>query len=874
MKRALSFILSLSLVCMTPSITALAEEANVESREVITVEVENAETVEVDEVAEVTAEQAEAVAEIAEVSEAAEVDEAVAEAIEALAAYEVNEEKIAGPLSATVLANKASATINSQVVISATVSGATDDEISYYWQKSADGVTWGGTSLNGSKTDTLSFTATEARLANYYRVVVKWGGYKAYSNAVKVELAEDPTITISANKYAAPLNTKIVITGVAENTLGAVSYKWQKSTDGTNWQSTTLTGCNSAELSFTATEARLNNYYRLVVTDENHRWYSNAVKIVLVESPVITAYTEDSELSVGDYAFIWIVPENTVGDVTIQWQKSLDGQTNWTSKGLKEQNDYVLLLEVDADNLNYYYRAKVKDDNGTWYSNTIKIDYEIPEKSIQDFYATWDSFTLSSGIWGTQDELIDFDVLEEGAINIDWSGEGVSKVEITANLMDVVPIFGIDQEEDVKSTYSNASGALGLNGYDILSDGCEYAKITVTAYDENYDLNGYTETIEFGFRFVQHYAVLVCNSDYDGDGDTDDKGDLPGVANDAEVMFNALVQLGWNVTRAENLTSTEMLEVISDGFEDAKKTDKCLFYYSGHGLGDYDWVDYFELGYGISLSEGFIPLEDALGAICGVGEDDFLFLPVLADALNEACPGKVTVLMDSCFSGAAINVASYDDYYFINTASKLQSFNDAVVKSFQNLNAKVTTKNAKTGALCDEDKFNVITAAAMNQTSLDASLTIGGENIRCGLFTYGLLAGLGVTYPYGYFEGEMLDLNGDYCYSLEEAFQAATYAAEEHHDSMVSYYEAWKDYFQDIYDNYPDNLSEEEEEDLAYFGGDLDPEGFDTFEEYWEYVLYYFVGDCQITCAYGDPNFILFSRVLMDCYSPSVYVLK
>ena len=876
MKRALCFILSLSLAIMTPSFTSLAEEADLAPEEVITVEAENAEAVE-EEIEEVAVTEDVIVA-----VENVEVDDAVAEAIETLAAYEENEEKIAGPLSATVLANKTAATLNSQVVISATVSGAPNEEITYYWQKSADGVTWGGTSLNGSKTATLSFTATEARLANYYRVVVKCGGYKAYSNAVKVELAEDATITISANKDSAPLNAKIVITGTTANTVGEVSYKWQKSTDGTTWQSTSLTGCNSAELSFTATEARLNNYYRLVVTDENRHWYSNSVKIDLIDTPTIIAFSQDSELSIGDVAIFEIQTENLVGDVTYQWQKSLDGQTGWSTTKLNGYNTPQLSFNVTEARLNYYYRVKVRDDNGVWYSNPVKINFTIPEPvcGLNDVFCVTNNYDFQPDLA----YLNDYDLINDGSFDVVIDAFGTSKVEISAELMNVEPIFGTDQTDAIEVAYGSEDPVILLNAYDLLSDDCEYAKIKITLYDENYDLNNYTETYEFGLRFVKHYAVLVCNSDYNGDGDAIDDGDLAGVANDARVMSNMLNTLGWNVTLVENATSDDMLDVIAEGFKNAKEWDVCLFYYSGHGLGDYDWVDYLDNpNVGLNIGDSFVHIGDALGALCGVGVgSDFLFLPELACALNDACPGKVAVLMDSCFSGAAIDVASTDENNFvvpvigphIPADLLIRSYNDAVIKAFDKVNNKITTRSSKTGALCYADKFYVITACGKDQTSLDASVTLNNNTtLRCGLFTYGLLAGFGVSYPDGAFEDDAPgDFNGDYYYSLSEAFESASMVAEDHHDSMIDLYtDYYQDYFLEIFENYPDNLTEDQEEDLAYFGGELDPDGFETFEAYWEHVLSVLCGDCQITCAFGDPNFVLFSRVLVDLCSPSTY---
>ena len=135
-----------------------------------------------------------------------------------------------------------------------------------------------------------------------------------------------------------------------------------------------------------------------------------------------------------------------------------------------------------------------------------------------------------------------------------------------------------------------------------------------------------------------------------------------------------------------------------------------------------------------------------------------------------------------------------------------REFNDNVIKAFQDLNASVTRFKVqnKAGELCVEDKFYVITACGKDQTSWDSSY----PGYHAGYFTVHLLLGLGCHYPNATFDATMPgDVNGDWCLSLGEAFNYTTYLIQQEYGNS---------------------------------------------------------SDVQVTCAYGDADFILFRRVVED----------
>jgi hypothetical protein len=66
---------------------------------------------------------------------------------------------------------------------------AQGDNLKYQWYASSDGVTWSKTYLDGSTTDTLSFSVTAARAAKVYKcVITDIGGNTVETGAVSVTI--------------------------------------------------------------------------------------------------------------------------------------------------------------------------------------------------------------------------------------------------------------------------------------------------------------------------------------------------------------------------------------------------------------------------------------------------------------------------------------------------------------------------------------------------------------------------------------------------------------------------------------------------------------------------------------------------------------
>ena len=769
MKRALSVFLSLLMLCTTPSMTAFAEDANsIKVKETV-----SAETIEVEaqDVSEVVSD----VLGETEVQEEAQVQEAT-DAVK-ITEQQVETDEKAG-FTVQAYAERDAYPLGATVVINSAITGA-EGNITYKWVKSLNGTDWTNTNL-GDNSPVLSFTATEARLSYFYRLDVTASNGTVSSNPVKVELAESPVITVSA-KDAVPLGAKVVIKANCENLAGTISYQWQKSSNGTSWGNTSLSGNKTPELSFTATEARLSYYYRLVVKDANGRWVSNAVHVDLAQTPQIVIAANAESYSQGDKVVISITQmTGTDADVSYQWQKSLDG-SSWSSTNLRGYNTNRLNFNATTARCKYFYRVRVKDSNGTWYSNSVKVELAyvdpivtMPKLQLYSADNTFESFYVENG------EQANYDFGTNGKLSMKFCTEGSldGKVYVQAYLLEDEPDFSIDQSANAEIVYYqnqefNAESGVFTLPTSTAKEG-RYIRVKVTAYDENYELNETAVVSEFSIRIARHVAVFICNGDYAGT-----QNDLSGPPVDCAQMIatlNALDQ-AWEVHAYKDKDANDMKNAMNAHFSDTTENDICLFYYSGHGAQN--------------------------GALCGVN-GTYLTTSQLASSLNQYTKGKVIVLLDSCFSGASINVSSTDSVHHVIPTPR--EFNDSVIKAFQDLNASVISGRIqnKAGELCVADKFYVITACGKNQTSWDSSY----PGYHAGYFTVHLLLGLGCHYPNATFDATMPgDVNDDWCLSLGEAFNYTTQA---------------------IYQD-------------AGSGSDV-----------------------QCTCAYGDPDFILFRRVVEE----------
>ena len=192
-------------------------------------------------------------------------------------------------------------------------------------------------------------------------------------------------------------------------------------------------------------------------------------------------------------------------------------------------------------------------------------------------------------------------------------------------------------------------------------------------------------------------------------------------------VLNSMSGTSYKTTSARNISASGIQAAIATAFSGAQPCDISLFYYSGHGT--------------------------EKGELVGTGST-YLTVYALRTALQKI-PGTKIVLLDSCYSGNAIN-RSVD----VSSASP-SAFNRAVISALSSA--------SRSSVNLEDQGFIVLTSCRKDQTSISLS---GGNNHYWGVFTYGL------CYGSGYDEWEKVSLgrlpadsNGDGAITLREAYQ-------------------------------------------------------------------------------------------------------
>lgn len=250
-------------------------------------------------------------------------------------------------VTVTISANKMIVKTSEQVAITATVEGAVG-AVSYQWQQSADsGATWVNNGLSTSTQQTLSFPAATKRNEKYYRCVVTDENGIHFSDKIKVVL-DDVNVIVAPEQESISLGGTVVINSTIENTVGALTYQWERCKINSDYISnTSLPGNKTDTLSFAVTEqylSRLDYQYRLAVTDEKGTHYSNWVVVTLQEEEpdrtiknVIYRLTEKDE---------WTVIGYTGTDSSLTVEEKID-EKNVTRIGQSAFANNQYLVSID-----------------------------------------------------------------------------------------------------------------------------------------------------------------------------------------------------------------------------------------------------------------------------------------------------------------------------------------------------------------------------------------------------------------------------------------------------------------------------------------------------------------------------------------------
>lgn len=250
--------------------------------------------------------------------------------------------------------------------------------------------------------------------------------------------------------------------------------------------------------------------------------------------------------------------------------------------------------------------------------------------------------------------------------------------------------------------------------------------VTVTATDSLGDWASASSDVLTVTEAQPVYRALLVGNTYPNASNS-----LKGPDNDLTamtIMLNSMTGSPFRITTSKNITGTGMQAAIASTFSGAEPGDVSLFYYSGHGT--------------------------EAGALVGVN-NTYLTVYALRTALQKV-PGTKIVILDCCFSGAAINKSTGAE-----EEVDLNAFNRAIIST-------LTSQSRSSENLADGG-YIVLTACRKDQESV--SLT-GDGSYFWGAFTYGLCYGSGYDewnrVSLGYLPA---DSNGSGSISLGEAWQ-------------------------------------------------------------------------------------------------------
>ena len=254
-------------------------------------------------------------------------------------------------------------------------------------------------------------------------------------------------------------------------------------------------------------------------------------------------------------------------------------------------------------------------------------------------------------------------------------------------------------------------------------------------------------------------ALVVGNNDYLVGNP------LHGCINDMNKMARMLQGLSnsFSVTTLPNAYKSSILGSIPSAYSGATSNDVSLFYYAGHGIEE-SGTNYH-------------------GALMGI-DGEIITFSELASALSSI-PGKIIVILDSCFSGASISDRSYSN-------EQIEHYLNDAVSAFSGytVTTTVTDETGRSSELATS-KFTVMAGAIYKETSQEIPYQVSSnEWASCGIFTACLVQGLGCNWIDGSYSGGNLpaDTNGDMLFTLAECFEYAYQTAVDVSANLQSQY--------------------------------------------------------------------------------------
>ena len=242
---------------------------------------------------------------------------------------------------------------------------AQGDSLRYRWEyRLPGGSGWTPTGLSGASTACLSFTAPGAFDGRQFRcVVTDIYDRSAASDPATLGILQPLRVLTQPAGASVRHDETAAFHVVAQGT--RLSYQWQWRSGGSGaWADTSLNGCRTAALSFSAPYGFNGRQYCCVVTDGfGNRLVTDPVTLTVSPYVYITVQPAPASVAVGGKASFSCAASGT--GLKYQWQYREAGSSQWKNTSLSGATTSTLSFAVPSGGFNgRQYRCVVTDRYG------------------------------------------------------------------------------------------------------------------------------------------------------------------------------------------------------------------------------------------------------------------------------------------------------------------------------------------------------------------------------------------------------------------------------------------------------------------------------------------------------------------------------
>lgn len=288
---------------------------------------------------------------------------------------------VEGPIAITTQPTNEDVCSGESVKFSVEVDNQGTGDVLYQWQISTDGTNFfnavNNAIYNGVATDVLSISDVAGFNDYQYRVIVSTPNCISITSSAATLVVEGPLeVTDQPDEVTICSGGSTTFTAAVDNLgEGTMTYEWQISTDGINFENISNLANNAAYNNFTTTTLAVND-----VTGLNGRFFRMATRtaqcspivtdaaILTVEGPIVILAHPQNVTSCADKGVVFIVDAENQGEGVLfyQWEESTDNGATWNQ--INNDNIYngvttdTLSLDLIGGLRGNQYRVQIRTE--------------------------------------------------------------------------------------------------------------------------------------------------------------------------------------------------------------------------------------------------------------------------------------------------------------------------------------------------------------------------------------------------------------------------------------------------------------------------------------------------------------------------------